>query len=162
MQKLDVFYAKIFLNESTEVMEGVTQTPEIFSRKLIVLSLPFSKQIYTIYLNYRHLKPDLTDQFRAYSCVYLKRLNCNKDNSNDDCHHGFKLFEVSGLSHQAAATSCFHHDCSYVLEPCAGIASVSKRPSEEPLKENHIAFSVVLLDSKYSIMNLKFVKQKSH
>ena len=51
---------------------------------------------------------------------------------------------------------------NYVLEPCAGIASVSKRPSEEPLKEYHIAFSVVLLDSKYSIMTPKFVKQKSH
>ena len=35
---------KIFLDDSTEVTEGVTWTPEIFSCK-IVLSLPFSKQI---------------------------------------------------------------------------------------------------------------------
>ena len=37
-------YTKIFLDDSTEVMEGVTWTPEIFSCK-IVLSLHFSKQI---------------------------------------------------------------------------------------------------------------------
>ena len=92
----------------------------------------------------------------------MKRLNYNKENSKNDHHHGFKLFEVSGLSHEAAATLCFHHDCAYLPEPCAGMASVSKRPREEPLKEYHIAFSVVLVDSKYSIMTPKFVKQKSH
>lgn len=68
----------------------------------------------------------------------MKRLNYNKENSNNDHHHGFKLFEVSGLSHEAAATLCFHHDCAYLPEPCTGMASVSKRPREEPLKEYHI------------------------
>ena len=60
----------------------------------------------------------------------MKRLNYNKENSNNDHHHRFKFFEASGLSHEATAASCFHHDCAYVPEPCAGMASVSKRPSE--------------------------------
>ena len=60
----------------------------------------------------------------------MKRLNYNKENSNNDHHHRFKLFEVSGLPHEVTAASCFHHDCTYVPEPCAGMASVSKRPSE--------------------------------
>ena len=46
---------------------------------------------------------------KNYSLVYRKRLNYNNDQSNND-HHGFESFEVSGLSHEAVATSCFQHD----------------------------------------------------
>ena len=42
----------------------------------------------------------------------------------------FEPFEVSGLSYEAVATSCFHHDSVYVGEPYAEMASSSKRSSQ--------------------------------
>ena len=54
------------------------------------------------------------------------------------------------LSQQTAtAISCIPHDSVYMPGPRAG-------------KSLKLAFFVVILDSKYSIMTPKFVKQKSH
>ena len=67
--------------------------------------------------------------------MYTQRQNYNKDHSSDDQHYGFEPLEVSGLSHEDVATSCFHHDNVYVPEPCAEMASSSKRASEELPKQ---------------------------
>ena len=39
-------------------------------------------------------------------------LQCNysKDHLDNHHHHGIEFFEVSGLSHETIATSCFRHD----------------------------------------------------
>ena len=54
----------------------------------------------------------------------------NKDHSNGDHHHGFEPFEVSRLSYEAVATSCFNHESVYLPEPYAEMVSSSKRLSK--------------------------------
>ena len=62
-------------------------------------------------------------------------MSTHKDHSNDDHHYGFEPFEVSGLSNEDVATSCFRHDSVYVPEAHAEMASSSKRLSEELPKQ---------------------------
>ena len=50
------------------------------------------------------------------------KLNFDKDHSNDNHHHGFEPFLVSGLSYEAVAASCVLHDSVNVQEPLAEMA----------------------------------------
>ena len=55
------------------------------------------------------------------------KLNFDKDNSNDNHHHGFEPFLVSGLSCEAVAASCVLRDSVNVQEPLAEMAYSLKR-----------------------------------
>ena len=122
-----------WLDDSTEVTEGVTSTPEIFGNKNSFVLTFFATN--TIYVNCKRCIKTLikSSKLKNYT-ARQSRKRVNYDQSLlDDRHHGFEL------SRSADRYTCQDH----VLES---------------LK---MAFFVVILDSKYSKTTPKFVKQKS-
>ena len=82
-------------------------------------------------------------------------------------HHGFG-FELSRSADHLTATLCTPHDSVYKPGPHAGksengfFGSLRSKGFRLVLEQKTTTFLVVILDSKYSKMTPKLVKQKSH
>ena len=145
-------------DDSTEVTEGVTSTPEIFSNKQGATSTPeiFGNKhnfvlaffatititliVNIVNLNYRGKSSKLKNYTARQS---RKWVNYDQSLFNDR-HHGFELFR-----------SADHH-IYFVLS-----LTVVYTCQDHVLESLKMAFVVVILHSKYSKMTPKFVKQKS-
>ena len=106
-------------DDSTEVTEGVTSTPEIFGNKHSFVLTFFATN--TIYVNYNRCKSSKLKNYTARQ----NRKRVNYDQSLlDDRHHGFELSR-SADRHRLTATSCIPHDSVYMPGARAGTPNIS-------------------------------------
>ena len=94
-------------NDSTEVTEGVTSTPEIFGNKHSFVLIFFTTN--TIYVNCKHCKP-----------YVIKELYCTTKQEEGKLRSKAIMDLSFPGPRTATATSCIPHDRVYMPGPRAG------------------------------------------